>query len=99
MMIRLTEPAMKQLEAMVLEEKHSPRIDADVAGGCGVSVRFTLVFDEPRRNDRVVDCEGIPIRIDRFTERYLDTETHIDYTEKLGFLVGESFISSDCAIE
>ncbi|WP_231603559.1 iron-sulfur cluster biosynthesis family protein [Bacillus sp. FJAT-27231] len=98
-MIRLTEPAVKQLKAMVLEEKNSPRIDADVAGGCGVSVRFQLVFDEPRRNDKVIDCQGIEIRMDRFTERYLDTETQVDYTEELGFLVGESFTSSDCAIE
>lgn len=98
-MITLTGPAMKQLKAMMLEEKYSPRIDADVAGGCGISVRFALTFDEPRRNDKVIDCNGVQIRIDRFTERYLDAETHIDYTKETGFLVGESFASSDCAIE
>ena len=37
--------------------------------------------------------------LDRFTKRYLDEETQIDYTDEQGFLVGESFTSSACAIE
>ena len=38
-------------------------------------------------------------RMDRFTKRYLDEETQIDYSDEHGFLVGESFASSACAIE
>jgi Fe-S cluster assembly iron-binding protein IscA len=99
MVITLTEAALKQLEEIVLKEKKSPRIDANVSGGCGVSIKFTLIFDEPRRNDIVIEYSGIQIRIDRFTKRYLDEVTQIDYTDENGFLVGESFASSACAIE
>ena len=90
---------MNKLKEMVSKEKHSPRIDADVAGGCGISVKFSLVFDEPRRNDTVIEYEDIQLQIDPFTKRYLDEETQIDYTDEHGFIVGESFTSSDCAIE
>lgn len=99
MVITLTEAALDKLKAMVFKEEQSPRIDADVAGGCGLSVKFTLVFDEPRRNDLIMEYNGIRIRMDRFTKRYLDIETQIDYTDEHGFLVGESFASSACAIE
>lgn len=99
MVINLTEAALNKLKAMVFKGEQLPRIDADVAGGCGVSVKFKLVFDEPRRNDLVIEYEGLQIRMDRFTKRYLDIETHIDYTDEHGFLIGESFASSACAIE
>ena len=42
---------------MVLTEGHSPRIDANLAGGCGVSVAFTLIFDEPRVGDTTIEYE------------------------------------------
>ncbi|MGG3448575.1 HesB/IscA family protein [Domibacillus aminovorans] len=99
MVITLTEAALDKLKAMVFKEEQSPRIDADVAGGCGLSVKFTLVFDEPRRNDTVIEYDGIHIRMDHFTKRYVDIETQIDYTDEHGFLVGESFASSACTIE
>lgn len=99
MVITLTEAALNRLKEMGLKEEQFPRIDADVAGGCGLSVKFTLVFDEPRRNDIVIEYGGIQIRMDRFTKRYLDEETQIDYIDDHGFLVGESFASSACAIE
>ncbi|MCQ6281347.1 iron-sulfur cluster assembly accessory protein [Bacillus sp. EB600] len=99
MVITLTQAALNKLKAMELKEEYSPRIDADIAGGCGLSVKFTLVFDELRRNDMVIEYEGIQFRIDRFTKRYLDEETQIDYTDEHGFLVGETFTSSACAIE
>ncbi|MCQ6275941.1 hypothetical protein JMM81_13410 [Bacillus sp. V3B] len=99
MIIELTEAALDKLGEIELREEQSPRIDANVAGGCGVSVKFTLVFDELRRNDIVIEYSGIQIRIDRFTKRYLDEVTQIDYTDEHGFLVGESFASSACAIE
>lgn len=99
MVITLTEAALNRLKAMGLKEEQYPRIDADVAGGCGLSVKFTLVFDEPRRNDTVIEYDGVQIRMDRFTKRYLDEETQIDYIDKYGFLVGQSFSSSACAIE
>ncbi|QGQ44869.1 HesB/IscA family protein [Metabacillus sediminilitoris] len=99
MVISLTEAALNKMKAMGLKEEQSPRIDADVAGGCGLSVKFILVFDEQRRNDTVIEYGGIQFRIDRFTKRYLNEETQIDYTDEHGFLVGESFISSACAID
>ncbi len=99
MIITLTEAALTKLKEMVLTEEHSPRIDANLAGGCGVSVAFTLIFDEPRVGDTTIEYENIKIAIDRFSKRYLEEETQIDYNDEQGFLVGESFASSACAIE
>lgn len=98
MVITLTSSALNKLKEMEFEEAHFPRIDADVAGGCGLSVKFTLVFDEQRRNDTIIEYDSIQFQIDRFTKRYLDDETQIDYTDEHGFLVGESFASSACSI-
>lgn len=99
MMIKMTEAAINKLKELVVYEEHHPRIDAEVSGGCGMSVKFSIVFDEPRRNDLCIEMDGIEIRVDRFTKRYLDQETQIDYKDELGFLIGESFASSACAIE
>ncbi len=99
LVVTLTESALDKLKTTEIKEEQYPRIDADIAGGCGISVKFTLVFDEPRRNDSVIEYDGIQIHIDLFTKRYLDEETQIDYNDEQGFLVGESFASSACAIE
>ncbi|RLL47158.1 iron-sulfur cluster biosynthesis family protein [Oceanobacillus piezotolerans] len=99
MVITLTKSALDKLNKTEIKEEQYPRIDADVAGGCGMSVKFKLVFDELRPNDTVIEYDGIQIRIDRFTKRYLDEETQVDYNAEQGFLVGESFESSACAIE
>jgi Fe-S cluster assembly iron-binding protein IscA len=95
----MTEAAIKKIKELAVNEDGIPRIDAEVAGGCGMSVKFSIVFDEPRRNDLFIEMEGIQITMDRFTKRYLDEETVIDYQDEQGFLVGDSFISSACAIE
>ncbi|MDR7236916.1 iron-sulfur cluster biosynthesis family protein [Neobacillus drentensis] len=99
MLIKMTEAARNKLKEMVVNRAQTPRIDADVAGGCGMTVKFSIVFDEPRRNDLTIEMDGIQIRFDRFTKRYLNVETQIDYSDEHGFLVGESFASSACAIE
>jgi Fe-S cluster assembly iron-binding protein IscA len=99
MMIKMTEAAMNKLKEMAVNREQTPRIDAEVAGGCGMTVKFSIVFDEPRRNDLCIEMDGIQIRLDRFTKRYLDEETQIDYSDEQGFLVGESFASSACSIE
>ncbi|WP_342048652.1 iron-sulfur cluster biosynthesis family protein [Bacillus sp. OTU530] len=99
MVITLTNVALNKLKTMGLEKGKLPRIDADVAGGCGMSIKFTLIFDGPRRGDTLIECSGIQIRIDRFTQRYLDETTKIDYTGEYGFVVGETFASSACAVE
>jgi len=98
-MIKMTEAAIHKLKELAEKEEGIPRIDAEVSGGCGMSVKFSIVFDEPRRNDLCMEIEGIELRMDRFTKRYLDEETEIDYQDKQGFLVGDSFTSSSCAIE
>jgi Fe-S cluster assembly iron-binding protein IscA len=51
------------------------------------------------RDDTVIEFDGIQFRVDYFTKRFLDEETQIDYTDEHGFLVGDSFTSSACAIE
>lgn len=98
MMIKMTEAAINKLKELLANENFNPRIDAEISGGCGISVKFSIVFDEPRRNDLCIEIEGIQIQIDRFTKRYLDEEMHIDYSEEQGFVVGENFASSACAI-
>ncbi|UAT30684.1 iron-sulfur cluster biosynthesis family protein [Bacillus badius] len=97
--VKLTESARNELNIRLRAEQHFPRIDAEITGGCGLSVKFMLVFDEPRRNDKVVDCGGIPIRIDRFTARYLREEVQVNYTAESGFYAAERFTSSGCAAE
>jgi Fe-S cluster assembly iron-binding protein IscA len=99
MVITLTNVALNKLKTMRLEKGKLPRIDADVAGGCGMSIKFTLVFDEPRRGDTLIECNGIQLQMDHFTKRYLDETTIIDYTDEYGFFVGETFTSSACAVE
>ncbi|WP_045516044.1 HesB/IscA family protein [Neobacillus niacini] len=99
MMIKMTESAMNKLKEMVVNGEQTPRIDAEIAGGCGMTVKFSIVFDEPRRNDSIIEMDGIQIRLDRFTKRFIDEGTQIDYSDEHGFLVGESFVSSACAIE
>ncbi|WP_148359478.1 HesB/IscA family protein [Peribacillus simplex] len=99
MIVKITDAAMHKLKEMTRKDAQIPRIDADIAGGCGVSVKFSLVLDEPRRNDAIIEYEGVQLRLDHFTKRYLDEETQIDYLEGRGFIVGESFASSTCAIE
>ncbi|WP_026572114.1 iron-sulfur cluster biosynthesis family protein [Bacillus sp. UNC438CL73TsuS30] len=99
MNLKVTEAAMDKLKELIETEGNSPRIDADVTGGCGMSVKFSIVFDEPRRNDLCIEMDGLQIRLDRFTKRYLDEEIEIDYQVEQGFLVGDSFTSSACAIE
>ncbi|MFJ7509279.1 iron-sulfur cluster biosynthesis family protein [Peribacillus simplex] len=99
MIVKITEAAMNKLKEMTRKDAQIPRIDADIAGGCGVSVKFSLLLDEPRRNDVIIESEGVQLRLDHFTKRYLDEETQIDYIEDSGFIVGESFASSACAIE
>lgn len=98
MVITFTEAALEKLQNLEWKREHAPRIDADLAGGCGLSVKFSLIFDEPRRNDIVIKYSGITVHIDRFTRRYLENETQIDYSEEHQFTVGERFASSACAI-
>lgn len=99
LVITLTQQALEKLKTMELGEGEYPRIDANMAGGCGVTVAFSLIVDEARRNDTIIEYGGIQIRIDHFTKRYLEDETQIDYTEEHGFFVRESLASSVCAIE
>lgn len=99
MIITLTEAALGKLKSMEVDQGMIPRIDADMAGGCGISVSFRLIFDAPRKNDTVIEYDGIYIHLDRFTKRNLDEETQIDFNDETGFQVGESFASSACAIE
>ncbi|MED3563560.1 iron-sulfur cluster biosynthesis family protein [Bacillus xiapuensis] len=99
MKLKVTDAALDKLKELIETEGKIPRIDADVTGGCGMSVKFSIVFDEPRRNDLCIEMDGIQIRLDRFTKRYLDEEAEIDYLDEQGFLVGDSFTSSACAIE
>ena len=98
MKMELTLSARQQLTQWPVTESQVPRIDANLSGGCGLSVHFSLVLDEPRRNDTIIDCgDGISLYIDRFTERYLGEETFIDYTGDAGFIFKDSF-DSGCTV-
>ncbi|OES44992.1 iron-sulfur cluster biosynthesis family protein [Domibacillus iocasae] len=95
MKIELTLSARQQLLGWPVTESQVPRIDANLSGGCSLSVHFSLVLDEPRRNDTVIDCgDGVSLYIDRFTDRYMEEETVVDYTDEDGFIFKNSFGSS-----
>ncbi|MET1030055.1 iron-sulfur cluster biosynthesis family protein [Domibacillus tundrae] len=95
MKIVLTPSARQQLLDWPVTASQLPRIDANMSGGCGISVQFSLVLDEPRRNDAVIDCgDGIVLHIDRFTERYMEEEMAVDFTDDAGFIFGDSYDSS-----
>ncbi|WP_241665079.1 iron-sulfur cluster biosynthesis family protein [Peribacillus simplex] len=47
MIVKITEAAMNKLKEMTRKDAQIPRIDAAIAGGCGVSVKFSLVLDDP----------------------------------------------------
>ena len=95
MKVMLTPLAREKLKGMPVTESDVLRIDAEMRGGCGISVQFSIVLDEPRRNDAVIDCgAGVFLHIDRFTERYMEEETVVDYTDDAGFIIGDSFDSS-----
>ncbi|OKL37329.1 iron-sulfur cluster biosynthesis family protein [Domibacillus mangrovi] len=99
MRILLTEAAVNKLKASVSNEGKFPRIDANISGGCGLAVNLSIIFDEPRRYDSILENKGVQIRIDHFTKRYLNEEIHIDYTNEQGFLFGERFESGACTAE
>ncbi|WP_046174489.1 iron-sulfur cluster biosynthesis family protein [Domibacillus indicus] len=95
MNIILTEAARQQLLDWPIEENAVIRLDANVSGGCGMAVQFSIVLDEPRRNDTAYDCgHGIFLCMDLFTRRYLEEELIIDYTNASGFSFADSFGSS-----
>lgn len=98
MKLRLTDAARQQLTGFTVPENRVLRIDADMKGGCGISVHLSVEAGEPRRHDTTLDCGGgIIFHIDRFTERYLDEEAEIDWTKENGFTIGSSF-DSGCTV-
>lgn len=98
MKIRLTDAARQQLAGLTGAKDRVLRIDADMKGGCGISVQLSVEAGEPRRHDTTLDCGGgIVFHIDRFTGRYLDEETEIDWTKENGFTIGSSF-DSGCTV-
>ncbi len=59
---------------------------------------IVLALDEFRKNDTVVDADGIPIFIDRFTERYMDDELTIDYHPIQGFTLTSPYETLSCGL-
>lgn len=92
MNIVLTEAARRQLILSKPNDGRVLRIDAVMSGGCGVSVRLSIVWEEPRRNDTILSLgDALQLHIDRFTERYIEEKTIVDYTEAAGFVFGNRF--------
>ncbi len=99
MFITFSKEAVERLKSVELEKGNFPRIDATMGGSCGLSVNFSLIFDEARRNDLLFEEAGIKIRIDHFAKRYLQDDIYIDYTDEHGFVIGESYDSGACSLE
>lgn len=98
MNIVLTDAARQQLLFSKPNDGRVLRIDAVMSGGCGVSVRLSIVWEEPRRNDTVLSLgNALQLHIDRFTERYIEEKTVVDYTEADGFVFGNVF-DAGCTI-
>ncbi|WP_050179745.1 hypothetical protein [Domibacillus robiginosus] len=95
MNIVLTDAARRQLLVSSPDDGRVPRIDAEMTGGCGVSVRLSLVWDEPRRMDITIPVgDHVSLHLDRFTKRYAGEHLLVDYNETDGFVLGEAFDSS-----
>ncbi|QGH36944.1 hypothetical protein GI584_05845 [Gracilibacillus salitolerans] len=81
-MIHITKEAQQKLLSIELQDGVLPRIDAEVAGGCGLTVNYVFIFDHARRNDTIYQSNGFPIRVDYFTKRYLEGNAPtIDYAD------------------
>ncbi|MGP7818623.1 hypothetical protein [Niallia sp. 01092] len=39
-MLKMTEAALNRLKELAVNEDGIPRVDAEVAGGCGITVKF-----------------------------------------------------------
>ncbi|MBM7541631.1 iron-sulfur cluster biosynthesis family protein [Amphibacillus cookii] len=86
MMITMTKEAKNQLQSLTLAEHLLPRIDAHVAGGCGLAVNFLFIFDQPRKLDTLYYSHGMAIQVDYVTQQYLyNTSVTVDYNEEDGF--------------
>lgn len=85
MKIRVTQTALEELKTYDIPAGQGIRLDAEMNGGCRSTVDFYLAFDDPRKNDTVVEVEGIPFYIDRFTQRYVGDDLQFDYHPAYGF--------------
>lgn len=92
MMITVTPAARTALAGLPVTGDNVIRLDADMSGGCGISVAFSVKIDEARRGDQRV--EGF--HVDAFTARYIDDLT-IDWTDEDGFRFSDQF-DSNCSI-
>ncbi|MBO8170271.1 MAG: hypothetical protein H0Z33_00090 [Bacillaceae bacterium] len=54
-------------------------------------IDFHLALDETRPTDTVIEVEGIPFFIDRFTRRYLDDELTLDHQPAQGFILSSRY--------
>ncbi|UOQ84050.1 iron-sulfur cluster biosynthesis family protein [Gracilibacillus salinarum] len=100
MNITLTKLAQKALQTETIPEGQLPRLDAELTGGCGISLTYSLIVDEKRPMDTIIEINGITFQIDHFTKRYLDTETSlvIDYCADKGYFIEKYYQTNTCDV-
>jgi Fe-S cluster assembly iron-binding protein IscA len=87
MNIQVTEAASAKLASLSATGEGKPlRINGELVGGCGMTVEYSMVWDEQHPQDRVYKVGGIRLLLDRETEGYIGADQlTIDYRENQGF--------------
>jgi len=87
MRIELTETARVTLASLAAAGKERPlRINGELVGGCGMTVEYSLVWDDPLPQDELHEKEGLCFLLDRETKEFIGAEQlTIDYRENQGF--------------
>ncbi|WP_139488784.1 iron-sulfur cluster biosynthesis family protein [Brevibacillus dissolubilis] len=87
MNIEIKESAALKLKAAAKpSEDKIVRILGEIVGGCGMTVEYSLVWDEPAANDRLIEGEGFTLAIDPETEGYMDTSgVKLEYYDNQGY--------------
>lgn len=96
----MTEAAKQRLDQLEIAEGYGLRIDAEVKGGCSISVAIQLALDRPRKTDTILQSGKYMFMMDRFTQRYVQGELTLDFEEAKGFILqnGDSILSQGLTV-
>lgn len=86
MSIHITEAAKTKLVSLSPDGHRPLRINGELVGGCGMTVEYSLVWDDQYPQDIVGEVDGFTVLLDPETEGYIGSEDiTIDYRVNQGF--------------
>lgn len=83
--ITIRPAALKELQALHLNEGEGIRIGSSYVGSCSLFADYQLSIDQRQEGDEVHDLEGISFFISEKSKDYLHHELFIDYNPALGY--------------